>query len=139
MPFTAATTGFHMSFDFGPSCSEGSSNMKGDVSLPMWMGSGPASGSGPVPRSTPSTVLTVLLPPSTSSRSTPEEKARSPAPVSTTTRTESSRRSHRQIVRISRCMVALKALWTSGRLRVTQATPSAGSKRMVSSSATATR
>ena len=93
----------------------------------MWIGSGPAAGSGPSPMATPATVLTSLLAPRTSSRSTPEEKDRSPAPVRTTTRTESSRRSHRQTVRISRCMVALKAFKTSGRFIVTQATPPSAS------------
>ena len=53
----------------------------------------------------------------------PVQNALSPAPVSTTTRTSSWRRSQRHRLRSSRCMVVLKAFMTSGRLRVTHATP----------------
>jgi len=58
------------------------------------------------------------------SRSSPVQKALSPAPVSTTQRTSSFFRSIIQSSRSSRCMVVSKAFSASGRFSVTQATPS---------------
>ena len=72
------------------------------------------------------------LDPIVSVRSMPVQNARSPAPVSTATRTSSSWRMPRQTSRSSFCMATLKALCTSGRLSVTQATPSRTSYRSVS-------
>ncbi len=65
-------------------------------------------------------------------RSMPVQNAFSPAPVSTTQRMSSFARKPRHMSRSSCCILALKALCTSGRLSVTQATPSFSSKRMVS-------
>ena len=58
-------------------------------------------------------------------RSMPVQNARSPLPVSTTTRTSSSERRAVQRSRNSPCMTAVKALPASGRFRTTVATWSA--------------
>ena len=62
-------------------------------------------------------------PPICSMRSMPVQKAFSPAPVSTTQRTSSWRRSPRQSACSSRCISELNALCRSGRFSVTYATP----------------
>ena len=58
-----------------------------------------------------------------SARSIPVQKARSPAPVTSTQRTSSSSRRAAQSERSSDRMVELKEFIASGRLRVTSATP----------------
>ena len=95
MPLTAAITGFHTSWPWGRA-RPGSSYVYGSYS---------ASG--------------------ISLRSMPVQNARSPAPVSTTTRTSSSSRTWRHTASISSTMVVSNALWTSGRSSVTVAMPSA--------------
>ncbi len=69
-------------------------------------------------------------------RSIPVQKARSPAPVISTTRTSSFSRScaHREIS--SARIVELKEFIAAGRFKVTVATPSATDSRSVSKSAT---
>jgi hypothetical protein len=62
----------------------------------------------------------------------PVQNARSPAPVSTTTRTSSFHRRSRQSDCSSSRIFRLNALRTSGRLSVTHATPSSSSYVMVS-------
>src|SRR4051812_22442077 len=115
MPLTAAMTGFQRSLLFGPMFSPGSSKWNGVDRDP--------------------TTRSLTGEPMVSMRSMPVQKAFSPAPVSTTQRTLSSPRSERHRVRSSSCMRALNALSTSGRLRVSQPTPSVTSNVMVSKSA----
>ena len=112
MPFTAAMTGFQRSELFGPMLSPGSLKWNG------------------VPPREPTTVGSVVSsvsPPICSMRSMPVQNAFSPAPVSTTQRTDSRHRSVRQQSCSSRCMSELNALCRSGRFSVTQATPSRSS------------
>ena len=70
--------------------------------------------------------------PMASVRSIPVQKARSPAPVTRMQRTSSSSRKVAQRLVSSERMVALNEFITSGRLRVTTATPSAMSTSRVS-------
>ena len=62
----------------------------------------------------------------------PVQNAFEPAPVRITHRTSSFVRNDLHRVRSSDCISSLKALWTSGRLSVTMATPSRSSYRSVS-------
>jgi len=64
--------------------------------------------------------------------SAPAENALSPLPVTTTTRTASSVMSPEKQAVSSRRIASFIALWTSGRLSVTMATPSAVSYRIAS-------
>ena len=105
MPLTAPITGFQRSLALGPNQSPGSSYMK-LLDVPYNAGESSNAVNG-------------------SLRSMPVQNARSPAPVSTTTRTSSSARSASHRSRQSRCMPAVKALWASGRFRTTVATWSA--------------
>ena len=105
MPLTAPMTGFQRSLDLGPNQSPGSSYMK-LLDVPYSAGESSRAVNG-------------------SSRSMPVQNARSPLPVSTTTRTASSDLSVAQRSRNSRCMAAVKALAASGRFRTTVATWSA--------------
>jgi len=111
MPFTAAITGFQRSELFGPMLSPGSLNMNGVLPEPTTSGSVLSSPSSPI----------------CSMRSMPVQNAFSPAPVRTTQRTSSWRRSPRHNACSSRCMSELNAFSRSGRLSVTQATPSRSS------------
>ncbi len=72
-------------------------------------------------------VVSSPSPPICSMRSMPVQNAFSPAPVSTTQRTSSWRRSPRHSACSSRCISELNALRRSGRLSVTHATPSRSS------------
>src|SRR4051794_3478505 len=112
MPLTAAMTGFQRSLVFGPSRLPGSSWWNGELVKPM------------PPSAVPSP--TMLL------RSRPVQNARSPAPVSTMTRTSSSVRSRRHNADSSSSIRPSNAFMTSGRLSVTQPTPSRTSKLTVS-------
>ncbi len=112
MPFTAAMTGFQKSQLFGPMLSPGSLNMNGVLPEPI-----ASSGVNVVSPS----------PPICSIRSMPVQKAFSPAPVSTTHRTSSWRRSPRQRARSSRCITELNAFSCCGRFSVTYATPARSS------------
>ena len=108
MPFTAAITGFHRSQRLGQMLMPGSSNIIGVPAAPS-----------PSVRLLPldATNLGKI-----SSRSSPAQKALSPAPVSTATLMSSLTRSARHTMRNSACIFRLKALLTSGRFIVTYAT-----------------